>query len=79
MKPMIEYLVKELVDEPEHVSVTEVPGDESTTYEVHVAPGDLIIGDDDGRKPRPMLCNPMPTTGGKLTRDRIPSVIASSP
>lgn len=46
MKPMIEYLVKELVDEPEQVSVTEVPGDESTTYEVHVAPGDLgkVIG-----------------------------------
>ena len=46
MKPMIEYLVKELVDEPEHVVVTEVPGEESTTYEVHVAPGDLgkVIG-----------------------------------
>ena len=25
---MIEYLVKELVDEPEHVTVTEVPGEE---------------------------------------------------
>jgi predicted RNA-binding protein YlqC (UPF0109 family) len=46
VKPMIEYLVKELVDEPELVIVTEVPGDESTTYEVHVAPGDLgkVIG-----------------------------------
>ncbi len=46
MKPMIEYLVKELVDEPDQVTVSEVPGDESTTYEVHVAPGDLgkVIG-----------------------------------
>ena len=46
MKPMIEYLVKELVDEPDQVIVSEVPGDESTTYEVHVAPGDLgkVIG-----------------------------------
>ena len=46
LKPMIEYLVKELVDEPEHVTVTEIPGEESTTYEVHVAPGDLgkVIG-----------------------------------
>lgn len=46
MKPMIEYLVKELVDEPEHVVVSEVPGDEATTYEVRVAPNDLgkVIG-----------------------------------
>ena len=46
MKAMIEYLVKELVDEPEHVTINEVPGEESTTYEVHVAPGDLgkVIG-----------------------------------
>lgn len=46
MKPMIEYLVKELVDEPDQVSIIEIPGEESTTYEVHVAPGDLgkVIG-----------------------------------
>ena len=46
MKPLIEYLVKELVDEPEHVVVNELPGEESTTYEVHVAPADLgkVIG-----------------------------------
>jgi predicted RNA-binding protein YlqC (UPF0109 family) len=43
---MIEYLVRELVDEPDQVSVVEVPGEESTTYEVRVAPGDLgkVIG-----------------------------------
>jgi len=43
---MIEYLVKALVDEPEQVSITEQPGEESTTYEVHVAPSDLgkVIG-----------------------------------
>ena len=46
MKSLIEYLVKALVDDPEQVSVTEVPGEESTTYEVHVAPADLgkVIG-----------------------------------
>jgi predicted RNA-binding protein YlqC (UPF0109 family) len=46
VKSMIEYLVRELVDEPEQVSVEEVPGEESTTYEVRVAPGDLgkVIG-----------------------------------
>ena len=43
---MIEYLVKELVDEPDEVTVTEIPGDDTTTYEVHVAPSDLgkVIG-----------------------------------
>lgn len=46
MKALIEYLVKELVDETDQVTITEVPGEESTTYEVHVAPGDLgkVIG-----------------------------------
>lgn len=46
MKSLIELLVKELVDEPEHVAIAEVPGEESTTYEVRVAPGDLgkVIG-----------------------------------
>lgn len=46
MKEMIEYLVKALVDEPELVNITEVPGAESTTYEIRVAAADLgkVIG-----------------------------------
>lgn len=46
MKQMIEYLVKELVDDPEQVNISEVPGEEATTYEVRVAPEDLgkVIG-----------------------------------
>lgn len=46
MKELIVYLVKALVDEPDQVSVTEIPGDEATTYEVRVAPDDLgkVIG-----------------------------------
>ncbi len=46
MKQLIEYLVKELVDDPEQVNINEVPGDEATTYEVRVAPDDLgkVIG-----------------------------------
>ncbi len=46
LKAFIEYLVQNLVDEPEHVSITEVPGEEATTYEVRVAPNDLgkVIG-----------------------------------
>lgn len=43
---MIENMVRELVDDPEQVTVSEVPGEEATTYEVRVAPGDLgkVIG-----------------------------------
>ncbi len=46
LQNLIEYLVKSLVDEPEQVSITEVPQEEATTYEVRVAPGDLgkVIG-----------------------------------
>jgi predicted RNA-binding protein YlqC (UPF0109 family) len=46
VKALIEYLVKALVDDPGEVNITEVPGEESTTYEVHVAPNDLgkVIG-----------------------------------
>ena len=46
MKALIEYLVRELVDDTDQVVVTEVPGEDATTYEVHVAPGDLgkVIG-----------------------------------
>ncbi|HXG23427.1 MAG TPA: KH domain-containing protein [Chthonomonadales bacterium] len=46
LQALIEYLVKALVDEPEQVSVSEVPGAEATTYEVRVAPNDLgkVIG-----------------------------------
>ena len=46
MKDMIEYLVKALVDDPDQVNITEVPGAESTTYEIRVAAPDLgkVIG-----------------------------------
>ena len=46
LKQLIEYLVKELVDDPDQVNINEVPGDEATTYEVRVAPDDLgkVIG-----------------------------------
>lgn len=46
MKQTVEYMVRALVDSPDEVDVTEVPGDEATTYEVRVAPDDLgkVIG-----------------------------------
>ena len=46
MNTLIEYLVKSLVDDPDHVSSTEVNAEDSTTYEVRVSPSDLgkVIG-----------------------------------
>ena len=46
MKQFIEFIVRELVDAPDQVSIGEVTGDEATTYEVRVAPDDLgkVIG-----------------------------------
>jgi predicted RNA-binding protein YlqC (UPF0109 family) len=46
VKELVEYLVKELVDEPDQVRINEVPGEVATTYEVHVAPSDVgkVIG-----------------------------------
>lgn len=46
MKPLVELLVKALVDEPEAVEVTEVSDRRSTLYEVRVAPDEMgkVIG-----------------------------------
>ena len=46
MKSTVEFLVKELVDNPDAVEVSEITGDDSTTYEVRVSPDDLgkVIG-----------------------------------
>jgi predicted RNA-binding protein YlqC (UPF0109 family) len=46
LKSTVEFLVKELVDNPDAVEVTEITGDDSTTYEVRVSPDDLgkVIG-----------------------------------
>lgn len=46
MQELIEYLVKELVDDPSSVRVEPVPHEGYTVYQVHVAPSDLgkVIG-----------------------------------
>lgn len=46
MKSTVEFLVKELVDNPDAVEVTEIEGEDATTYEVRVSPDDLgkVIG-----------------------------------
>lgn len=46
MKQFIEIIVKNLVDHPDQVSVSEVDGEKTTVYELRVGPGDLgkVIG-----------------------------------
>ncbi len=46
LKSLIEYMSKSLVDTPNEVSVSEVPGDQSTIYELKVNKSDLgkVIG-----------------------------------
>lgn len=46
MKELLLYMAKNLVDDPESVTVTESADDEGTVLELHVAPGDMgkVIG-----------------------------------
>ncbi|MGR3973381.1 MAG: KH domain-containing protein [Candidatus Rhabdochlamydia sp.] len=46
MKEFVEYLIKNLVDEPEAVQVNVVEGEKGTVIEVNVAPQDIgkIVG-----------------------------------
>ena len=46
MKDLLLYMAKNLVDEPDAVTVTEVSGEEGKVLELHVAPGDMgkVIG-----------------------------------
>ena len=46
MKELLLYMAKNLVDDPDAVTVTEVPGEDGTVLELHVAAGDMgkVIG-----------------------------------
>jgi predicted RNA-binding protein YlqC (UPF0109 family) len=46
MKDFIEYIVKALVEHPDQVEVSEIPGSRTTVYELRVGQGDLgkVIG-----------------------------------
>ena len=46
MKELLLYMAKNLVDDPEAVTVTEVSDEEGKVLELHVAPGDMgkVIG-----------------------------------
>jgi predicted RNA-binding protein YlqC (UPF0109 family) len=46
MKDLLLYIARNLVDNPDAVTVTEVPGDQELTLELRVAPDDMgkVIG-----------------------------------
>ena len=46
LKDLVDFIARALVDNPEEVKVTEVEGEQTTIYELKVAPGDIgkIIG-----------------------------------
>jgi predicted RNA-binding protein YlqC (UPF0109 family) len=46
VKELVEFLCRELVDDPDAVQVRESADDRGAVYEVHVAPGELgkVIG-----------------------------------
>jgi hypothetical protein len=46
MKELLEYLARELVDEPDAVEVTETPDDRGVSFTLRVAPDDMgkVIG-----------------------------------
>ena len=69
MKGLIEFIARSLVDKPDDVAVTEIPGERATIYELRVAPDDLgkIIGKN-GRTARSMriiLSTASTKAGGK--------------
>ena len=46
MKELLLYMAKNLVDDPDAVTVQETSGEDGTVLELHVAPGDMgkVIG-----------------------------------
>ena len=46
MKEFIEYLIKHLVDKPDEVQISEITGERTVVFELHVGEGDMgkVIG-----------------------------------
>ena len=73
MKELLLYMAKNLVDEPEAVTVTEVSNDEGKVLELHVAPGDMgkVIGRQGriAKEIRTIVKTVAQRTGEKITVD----------
>ncbi len=73
MKELLLYMAKNLVDEPDAVTVTEVPSEEGKVLELHVAPGDMgkVIGRQGriAKEIRTIVKTVAQRTGEKITVD----------
>ena len=75
MKELLLYMAKNLVDEPEAVTVTEVSDEEGKVLELRVAPGDMgkVIGRQGriAKEIRTIIKTVAQRTGEKITVDII--------
>ncbi len=73
MKELLLYMAKNLVDDPDAVTVTETPGEDGTVLELHVAPGDMgkVIGRQGriAKEIRTIVKTVAQRTGEKITVD----------
>ena len=73
MKELLLYMAKNLVDDPDAVSVTEVLSEEGKVLELHVAPGDMgkVIGRQGriAKEIRTIVKTVAQRTGEKITVD----------
>ena len=73
MKELLLYMAKNLVDDPDAVTVTEISGEDGTILELHVAPGDMgkVIGRQGriAKEIRTIVKTVAQRTGEKITVD----------
>ena len=73
MKDLLLYMAKNLVDDPESVTVTEVEAEDGKVLELHVAPGDMgkVIGRQGriAKEIRTIVKTVAQRTGEKITVD----------
>ena len=73
MKELLLYIAKNLVDDPDQVTVTESEGEDGKVLQLHVAPGDMgkVIGRQGriAKEIRTVVKTAAPRTGEKVTVD----------
>ena len=73
MKELLLYMAKNLVDDPDAVTVTEIPDEDGTVLELHVSPGEMgkVIGRQGriAKEIRTIVKTVAQRTGEKITVD----------
>ena len=73
MKELLLYMAKNLVDDPDAVTVNEISGEDGTVLQLHVAPGDMgkVIGRQGriAKEIRTIVKTVAQRTGEKITVD----------